>query len=487
MILKRAVNNLVKKIPPIKKLIIEKNTLIEEKNNLIEEKNNLIEEKNNLIEEKNNLIEEKNNLNNINIKLIEEKETLKHELFELNQIRYQIVIQKLQKKIKQKQKINVIFIVIHSSVWQYDDLYKKYSNDKKYNPIIIVAPYILCKKDEMIEEMNKSYSYFKNKNYSVLKTYNKTNLFSDIKTELQPDIIFFTNPHKITNDKYYINNFYKDTLTCYVPYGIMSANIEKNQYNQEFHNLTWKNFYETEIHKKIAEKYADNKGVNVLVTGYPKCDIFLNRKYKAKNVWKKTDKNLKKIIWAPHHTIENNEKELGYSNFLEYHQIMLDIAKKYQNKIQIAFKPHPILLTKLKTHPDWGERKIHDYCEKWKNEKNTQLELDEYTDLFLSSDGMILDSVSFIAEYMFINKPALFMIKDNTINNKFNIFGSIAYNLLYKSQNKNDLINFIETVILKEKDERKEQREKFLNQYLIPPNNHNATDNIYSFINNYLK
>ena len=395
---------------------------------------------------------------------------------------------RIKNKLKNKEKINIIFFVLHNSVWQYENLYKKFSNDKRYNPTIVVVPYINYEKNVMIKEMKQTFLYFKNKNYNIIKSYdNKNNLYVDIKTKLQPDIVFFTNPHKITTDDFYIYNYFKDTLTCYVPYGIMAANLQQTQFNQPFHNLTWKNFYETNIHLELAKKYADNKGTNVLVTGYPKCDVFLDKKYKNKNVWKKTGKNLKKIIWAPHHTIEGDEKELGYSNFLKYHQIMLDVAQKYQDKIQIAFKPHPLLLTKLKLHPGWGEKKTKLYYRIWQHRKNTQLELDEYSDLFLSSDGIIMDSISFISEYLFVNKPALFMEKDNTISNKFNEFGLLTYNLLYKSQTKKGLINFIEKIILKENDDKKKQREEFLNQYLIPPNDHTATDNIFYYINDYLK
>ena len=438
-----------------------------------------------------NSIKEKINDNNITEiqKIFEElnniKKTIKQEQIENSQFR---TLTKIRHKISTKQKVNILFLVIHSPVWQYDDLYKKFLSNKLFNPTIAIIPYTMYGDKIMVEDINNTFKYFLKKKYNVINTYNnKTKTFIDIKEKLKPDIIFFTNPHKITKDEYYINNFYQDTLTCYVPYGIMAANIEQLQYNQEFHNLIWKNFYETEIHKKLAEKYANNKGKNVIITGYPRCDIFLNSKYKPKNVWKKTNKKLKRVIWAPHHTIEKNDKEMGYSNFLKYHELMFDITKKYKKQIQFAFKPHPILITKLKKHPDWGEHRVLEYYKKWKNGKNTQLELDNYTDLFLTSDAMIMTSLSFLTEYLYVNKPCLFIVRDKTISKKFNEFGFKTFDLTYKSDSIKDIYKFLDNIVLKENDYKKKQRQDFFDKYLIPPNQLTATDNIVNYIKNTIK
>ena len=117
-------------------------------------------------------------------------------------------------------------------------------------------------------------------------------------------------------------------------------------YNQFFHNILWKYFNITKIHKEISEEYADNKAQNVTIVGYPKCDEYLDVNYKPKDVWKVEDRAVKRIIWTPHQSIEDNEKELGYSCFLLNYQNMLDLAQQYKGKIQIAFKPHPILKQK---------------------------------------------------------------------------------------------------------------------------------------------
>ena len=328
--------------------------------------------------------------------------------------------------------------------------------------------------------MNTCYNYFKINGYNVLKTFDDvTGEWLDVKKEIKPDIVFFTNPYQLTKKEYFLTSFI-DALTCYIPYGYMLGNTEQLQFNQYFHNFLWKGFYETTIHKTLAEKYARNKGENIEVSGAPFCDIFLEKDYIPKNDWKIKDKKIKRIIWAPHHTIYENKDKLAYSNFLKYHQYIFDLLNLYKGKIQIAFKPHPMLKFNLYKHPNWGKDKTDAYYNKWQSIDNGQLEESNYEDLFLTSDAMILDSISFIVEYFFTNKPSLFTVKDETIQTKFNEFGSMIFKHLYKGYSEDDITNFIDSTVFGEKDLLKNNRTEFLNRYLIPPNNKTASNNIYN-------
>lgn len=389
---------------------------------------------------------------------------------------------KALKKVRGKEKVKVAFFLIHSSVWKYDLLYKMLQANKRFEPVVIICPYTVHGREAMLAEMEATYKIFQAKGYNVIKAYKDQDQWLDVKKEIQPDIVFFTNPHKLTRDEYYIGNW-QDALTCYVPYGFMIANIEQLQYNQLFHNLIWRCFYETKIHKRLAEKYARNKGKNVVVAGYPMCDVFLDKRYRPKNVWKIKDKDVKKIIWAPHHTIETNDIELAYSNFLLIHQFMLDLANDYKDKVQIAFKPHPILKPKLYKHRDWGKEKTDRYYALWQNLTNGQLEEGEYIDLFLTSDAMLFDSISFMSEYIYTGKPSLFLVRDNTIKNKFNDFGRMVFELLYKAHTNEEVIRFVEKTVLNNQDPLYTTRDEFLTKYLTPPNGKTANENIYDYIN----
>jgi hypothetical protein len=399
-------------------------------------------------------------------------------LIRIQPYRHKRALKKVQEKVKRGEKITVAFFVIYRSMWKCDELFKKMHSSKLFDPVIIVCPCIVYGQDVMVEEMNNAYNYFKEKDYNVIKTYNnRTNKWIDIKKTVNPNIVFFESPYNTTKKEYYITN-YLDVLTCYVPYGIMSANIQQSQFNQTFHNLCWKIFCETRIHVELHRKYAVNKGCNAVFTGYPLLDK-LFKINTQNNPWKKQTVSKKKIIWAPHYTIENNEKQLAYSCFLLLYDFMLEVAERYRDKIQIAFKPHPALKGKLYKHPNWGKSLTKEYYRKWENLSNGQLEEGEYIDLFLTSDAMILDSISFISEYIVTQKPSLFTIRDHSIYSKFNEFGILNFNMLYKtSQLKVDTINYIENII-NGIDTMKNDRIDFIDKYLTPPNNKTACENIY--------
>ena len=101
--------------------------------------------------------------------------------------------------------------------------------------------------------------------------------------------------------------------------------------------------------KQVKEFYS---GGNCVVTGYPTADLFDSTKAVGKD-WKMKNDELKRVIWAPHHTIEGNTKLIQFSTFLLYYDVMQDIVEEYKDKVQFVFKPHPLLKPALYAHPEW--------------------------------------------------------------------------------------------------------------------------------------
>jgi CDP-glycerol glycerophosphotransferase (TagB/SpsB family) len=160
---------------------------------------------------------------------------------------------------------------------------------------------------------------------------------------------------------------------------------------------------------------------------------------------------------------------------------MLNIIDEYQGKIQIAFKPHPLLKKKLYDEATWGKVKTDDYYNRWNNMVSGQLVEGDYIDLFLSSDAMIHDSGSFLIEYIYTGKPVLHTNRDENITDRMNAFGILAFNLHYHAKNEKDIKAFIENV-LNNKDEKKKERTAFITSKLLPPNHKSASQNIFDEI-----
>jgi hypothetical protein len=380
-------------------------------------------------------------------------------------------------------KPKVAFFVIHSSVWKCDGLYKKMEAGGIFNPVIVVIPSLAFNEEIMHREMEETTALFAKKGYNVIPAYDKqTGKWLDVAKDPDPAVIVFTNPHEISKPEYSIVKFL-DRLTCYIPYTFQISHLYDFQYNQLFHNLLWKSFCQSSMHLGFARKYARNKGLNGVVTGYPGVDIFRDSSYVPADRWKKKEKNIKRIIWAPHHTIGNDP--LTYSNFLVYSQVMIDLASKYSDRIQIAFKPHPILRSKLSSPGIWGKEKTDEYFRTWQELKNGQLETGEYGDLFLTSDAMIHDSASFLAEYLAVNKPVLYTARDSEVTGRMNEFGKMAFRQHYLAKSEEDIYSFIDNVVQGGDDPLYTRREEFSREYLFPSDGISATESIYNELARY--
>ncbi|MCW2119884.1 CDP-glycerol glycerophosphotransferase family protein [Flavobacterium sp. 7A] len=383
--------------------------------------------------------------------------------------------QKALRIIQKKEKVIVAFFLIHESVWKYDHLYKLMVAHPKFDPIIFVCPVINYGQESMLFEMDKSYKSYKSKGYNVIRTFDvQSQKYLDIKKVYAPDIIFYTNPYEgLIDHRYYIHKFPK-TLMCYVPYAIMTTNYE-SFYNLDFHNIIWRIFSETPIHHKILVDRQKIKGRNSIVTGFPGFDQLITNKSPNSAVWKVSPHQLKKIIWAPHHSMKELNK---VSNFLEYYDYFLELAQRYQDKIQIAFKPHPLLRLKLEKDPDWGKERTDAYYERWNRLENGQFENGSYEDLFLTSDALIHDCGSFMSEYLVTGKPSLFMIRNESVMKEWSEYGQKTVEMHYQSRNNKQVEDFIENVVLNDKDEMKEKRTAFVQNVLLQNSTVTASERI---------
>jgi len=401
--------------------------------------------------------------------------------------RYKSSYESALNKVKDKKKLKVAFLLIHESVWKYEKIYSLMSEDENFDPIVIVCPYIVYGDEVMRHDMEIAYKAFYDKGYCVVKSFDeKTNSWLDIKSTIKPDIVFFTNPWNLTRAEYQIENFL-DTLTFYVPYGFKNSYLYQAHFNQPMQNLVWKFFVETPIHKELAIKYSKNKGKNVEVLGYPGMDDLLDSVTPTQDPWIIKDPNIKRVIWSPHHTIPGHGAPLDYSTFLDYCDFMLEIAQVYKDKIQIAFKPHPILKAKLSLDTVWGKEKTEAYFDKWNSLENTFLAEGGYVALFHNSDAIINDSGSFTVEYLYTGKPMAFLIRDDTVLNRFNEVGKMALEHTYLTRSPGEVMHFINHVILNEEDYKREARNQFFQNYIKPPHGKSASDNIFLYIKDLLK
>ena len=370
---------------------------------------------------------------------------------------------KIIEQLKNTDRIRVVFLAIHRSVWKVDTIFKAMLADPYFEPIVLVCPCITFGEEIMREEMRSTLDYFNEKGYPTYPSYIEHQDRWVTLAQLSPDIIFFTNPHNLTRPEYYKDAYLK-YLSIYAGYGIPVSkyNNYESQYNQIFHHAVWKIFLQHENSMAIAKKYGAIGGRNCALSGDTTIEELLNES-KNELVWKKQSTPKLKVIWAPHHTISRDDQNtLPYSTFLLYFNTFVELVVKFEKTIQFAFKPHPMLKPKLYKTVGWGKKKTDEYYSFWKEEGNTQLEEGEYIDLFKQSDALIHDSGAFTGEYIFLNKPVMHLGMPG-IELFFNDFALEAYNCHYKARYSGDIEKFLETC--READPMLKTRESFVEKY----------------------
>ena len=383
--------------------------------------------------------------------------------------------------LQKKEKINVVFFAMQRSLWKYQNLYQKFKNNNRFNVSIVLSPALNFVKEQREQDMKELRMFFSTQN---IKFYdydvNHPDKVIDIKKVLDPDILFYPQHYTPLLNPLHDSSHFYDRLICYYPYALWTTGGSWG-YNSGMQNHAWKLFYSTKFNYDDACKYCFNKGKNAYIVGFPSMDDFLKGEYHYE--WKNADEKLKKIIWAPHFSINSYNIIINRACFLWMGDTMLDIAKKYKDKIQIVFKPHPRLMTELYAHPDWGKEKTDAFYKLWETMPNTKVETGNYIDLFMTSDAMIHDCGSFSVEYLYSKNPVMFMTNgEEEYRKELNGLGNGALDQHYIGTDTDAIYHFLDDIVIGENDTMKEQRNKFVNDILLPPNGKSVVENTMDII-----
>lgn len=169
----------------------------------------------------------------------------------------------------------------------------------------------------------------------------------------------------------------------------------------------------------------------------------------------------KKIIWAPHHSV----REVPHTaTFEQNYRFFLEYARAHSKETSWVVKPHPLLaISAVKAGIFQSAEEWNKYLREWEILPNAVVINGQYGDIFKTSDCMILDSVSFKAEYLYVHKPLLYLTSDMITNNEF---GDLVQERLYTAPG-NDfaaITEFIENI--SETDPNKYTREQFFRDEL---------------------
>jgi len=382
---------------------------------------------------------------------------------------YWLTVPRKVRAIQKKQKITVLYIVSEVASWKSELLYQTMLKHPRFNPIIGVstsrAPW--GAKEPLI-------AYLKSRHYNFYDLDNRAYSIESI----NPDIIFYYKPYDLCYSEGHFFNKHLKYIFCGMDYCFPITkhvvHVEK-----ELFDYCWQFYVENQEIASQRREIIGYRSRNTRYTGVPMQDILLRHKSQFLDPWK-DHTGKKRIIYAPHHSIKGtNGAGIEFATFLDFGESILEFAKLYNDKITIAFKPHPNLYMKLINI--WGQEKTDNYYKEWNSLSNTQLETGEYVGLFKYSDAIIHDSASFIVEYLYMDNPSMYLVAEtNNLEDMFD-FVQEGYQCYEHGYSVHDIEVFIKNVISGH-DNKQGLRKDYFQKHLLPPNGKTACDNIVNAI-----
>lgn len=407
----------------------------------------------------------------------------------------------IRKKLTSNQKIKVAFLPISAAEWPAEYIYRKLKADDRFEPLIVPVPLIGRTNEERGKMYSQTYKFFSNGGYNIKKVYDAgtEEIIGWEEIGGYPDVIIHVTPWYLDIAKdYQIVNIPLHVLNVYISYGLTIGNslegtfAMKYMYNKEFMNVMWKVYTETKKDYDGFQKYQILKAKNVVNSGYIKMDYFLEKhEYSEENIrdmWSVPDGadiySYKRILITPHFSVGNINK-LSFSTFDKNMYFYIYLAKKYKDSVSFIFKPHPNLRNGLVNNgymKSIGEYEA--YLNEFRKLPNASVcEEGDYLALFDTSDGIINDSISFVGEYMYVDRPMLFLKRPEQ---RFNELGEALIKAHYKvcGEDYMEIDNFVNDVVINGNDYMKLEREKIFNEELnyYSDNGIKASEYVYSDI-----
>ena len=388
-----------------------------------------------------------------------------HELY--MQLLSDLEIGSLQ-RIAAEDTVKVAFVLYSASMWSCDELYSLFEADPRFTPYLIVSRYSLDSNLHTFPTFQKTCDYFKQKQQayrSVDLTIPKSRCYEAMGC---PDIIFYLTPYS-TLLPVGLNECYMPSgvLCIYIPYSYMLIPAD-SKFECDGMTLSWRHFADSAIYRQMLISHSSDYERNTYFVGYPKMDEYYKPSSMSREeIWKIPENgNAKCIIYAPHHSLRGSKHCAShFSTFDKNGKAILQYAREHPQTTSWIVKPHPNLkMTTLETGVFKDEKEYYAYLDEWNSLPNAKVvEEATYYDIFKTSDAMLCDSVSFLAEYQFTGKPLLLLTRPDQA---FNEFGKKVADILYKAPGTGipKIFEFLSEVVIGGNDTMKEKRHAFFEE-----------------------
>lgn len=332
-------------------------------------------------------------------------------------------------------KIRCIFLVHSIETWDaHYDVYQAMLNDNRFEPFVVSINRRFGNSQDYIGEQRVS-------DELDLLTINHIRIDMqdsfvglNLVRGLMPDIIFRQSQWDNLYPPAFSSNYLNFAKLCVIPYGTSIVATFENEspekefsefsYDTPYHQAAWRIYCETQLTYDYIKSFRHASDEKLVLSGYPKLDRLLSERPE----WPikrqaPTAAQPYRIIWAPHHTAQDQ-----WLNFGVFHRVYKDFlmfAKERQD-IDFVLKPHPELFGSVINRGVMTQNEVNNFLTEWLMLPNCAYENNRYGALFAASDLMVTDGISFIVEYPIFEKPLVFF--DSGVHAPLNEIGQLGLN-----------------------------------------------------------
>lgn len=353
---------------------------------------------------------------------------------------------KRTKKIWLKEKINIVFVCHRPQVWDsLKTVCDACIKDSVFNVTIVAIP---NKKqlpqtglNHEVYESEGAEKFFNDYPCKIINGYDyKTKKWFNLK-KLNPDYIFFQQPYNITRPKNYKSSVvskYAKILYVHYAANFIGNGIMEETYPADFISDVDTIFLQDKEDEKLVNSYLKKikAKTKTILTGFPRYDRINKLKSTDSANWNLPKQpDVKRAIWTPRWS--TNE---GNCNFFDYKNELIEYAEEHKD-IDFIFRPHPQAFLEWNATGEMPEAQAKEYKRRYENCPNAKIDTrKEYLSTFYSSDFMITDMSSIVAEYFLTGKPIIYCHKKDC----FNDFSRKLSEGFYWVRNWTELQNVIE-------------------------------------------
>ena len=378
---------------------------------------------------------------------------------------------RIKLKLMNHEKINVVFVCHRPQVWlSLKNVYEAMCNDDFFDVKIVTIP-----NKKQLKGLGLNHEEYASegaedfwKGGNVIQGYDyNTKTWLDLR-KLKPDYICFQQPYNVTRcplyKSYYVSRFAKIFYVAYAS-NFMGNGLLEETTPKDFANSLSFFFTQNEMDNALVKSLLSSYGnifTDVVLTGFPRYDFVLENKNAVSNVWSyKERENKFRLIWTPRWT--TNE---GNCNFFDYKDLLLDYCLSH-DEIDFVFRPHPQAFSEWIANGLLTKEEAALYQKKYADAPNANIDKESlYLNTFYSSDCLITDVSSIVAEYFLTGKPIIYCHKKDY----FNDFSRKLSEGFYWVHSWTELLKTLE-MLKAGNDPLKVKREELIkSQFYIPEN-----------------